>query len=197
MITTTLNRIRPQRPCEEGWEKLLKYLGKTKADDDPLPFSTILESNGLQDALWCCRVEPQYASEWRLFAVWCARQVVYLMPDLRLFEALDVSGRYALGKASLRELQEAREIAWDVVQDLLEGTVQSVSEEADMNAALAVAEAASEHEEWVAASLAAWSASEAMEGASKGEEWYYARAAARVSQRAEFLRIVTETEARV
>ena len=57
MITTTLNRIREHHPCEEGWKKLLRHLGKTSADDEPLPFSIILESNGFDDALWCCRAE--------------------------------------------------------------------------------------------------------------------------------------------
>jgi hypothetical protein len=55
MITTTLNRIKANSPCESGWKKLLKHLGKTKADDAPLSFATILKSNGLDDALWGCR----------------------------------------------------------------------------------------------------------------------------------------------
>jgi hypothetical protein len=46
MITTTLNAIRKHHPCKEGWEKLLKHLGKTKADDEPLAFVAILDSNG-------------------------------------------------------------------------------------------------------------------------------------------------------
>ena len=37
MITTTLNRIREHKPCAEGWQKLLRHLGKTEADDEPLP----------------------------------------------------------------------------------------------------------------------------------------------------------------
>jgi len=109
MITTTLNRIREHNPCKDGWEKLLKYLGKTQAGDEPLPFSVILESNGIDDALWCCRAEPQYAKEWRLYAVWCARQVQHLMADERSTNALDVAGRYALGDATADELSAA----WD------------------------------------------------------------------------------------
>lgn len=67
MITTTLNRIKEHYPCKEGLEKLLKNFGKTKADDEILPYSVIVESNGIEDALWCCRAEPQYAKEWRLY----------------------------------------------------------------------------------------------------------------------------------
>ena len=55
MITTTLRKIRQHDPCKEGWHTLLSYLGKTGADDDPLPLVTILQSNGLDDALWCLR----------------------------------------------------------------------------------------------------------------------------------------------
>jgi len=57
MLTTTLNRIRERNPCGDRWEKLLTHLGKTQPDDEPLTYLTILESNGFDDALWCCRAE--------------------------------------------------------------------------------------------------------------------------------------------
>jgi hypothetical protein len=44
---TTLAAIRAWKPCASGWRKLLATLGKTKADDEPLSFAVILESNGL------------------------------------------------------------------------------------------------------------------------------------------------------
>jgi hypothetical protein len=52
---TTLNKIRQHSPCKDGWGKLLRSLGKTEADDEPLSLITILDSNGLDDALWCLR----------------------------------------------------------------------------------------------------------------------------------------------
>jgi len=110
---TTLNKIRACSPCESGWTKLLKHLGKTSADDEPLPFSVILESNGLDDALWCCRAAPEYDREWRLFAIWCARQVQHLMTDKRSIEALDVAERFANGLATQQELAAAGYAAWD------------------------------------------------------------------------------------
>ena len=112
MITTTLNRIKKHRPCKDGWEKLLKHLGKTKEDDEPLPYSVIVESNGIKDALWCCRAEPQHSKEWQLFAVWCARQMQHLMKDDRSLNALDVAERYANGKATKDALSAARDAAW-------------------------------------------------------------------------------------
>ena len=46
-MKTTLNQIRDESPCAYGWQKLLAYLGKGKADDEALSIITILESNGL------------------------------------------------------------------------------------------------------------------------------------------------------
>lgn len=111
MITTTLNKIRDHSPCQEGWGKLLKHLGKTKADDEPLPFAVIVESNGLDDALWCCRTAPERDREWRLFAVWCARRVQHLMIAPRSVAALDVAERFARGEATVEELVAARDAA--------------------------------------------------------------------------------------
>jgi len=177
MITTTLNRIRAHSPCTEGWTKLLKYLGKTQADDDPLTFATILESNGLDDALWCCRAEPEYAREWRLYAVWCARRVQHLMTDSRSLAALDVAERYANGKATADELAAARAAAWAAVWGAAWAAVWDAAWDAARDAARAAA--------WGAAGVAARDAA-----------WDAARAAARDAQSTEFLRVVAETGAR-
>ena len=82
-MNTTLNAIREHSPCADGWAKLLRHLGKTQADDDPLPILTVIESNGLDDALWALRAVHGREREIRLFAVWCARQVQHLMTDKR------------------------------------------------------------------------------------------------------------------
>ncbi len=201
MITTTLNHIRAHSPCTEGWEKLLKHLGKTKADDDRLPFAVILESNGLDDALWCCQVEPQYARERRLYAVWCARQVQHLMTDQRSLDALDVAERHANGAAIDDELAAARaaagDAAWAAARDAAWAAAWAAARDAAraaagdaawtaardaaLAAALAAARAAAGDAAWAAARAAAWDAA-----------W----AAARAAQAKEFLRLVSETEDR-
>lgn len=112
IMKTTLNAIRDQGPCRTGWEKLLRHLGKTQADDEPLAITTILDSNGLDDALWCLRAVTGHDREIRLYAVWCARQVQHLMTDERSIAALDVAERHADGEATNEELAAARDAAW-------------------------------------------------------------------------------------
>ena len=110
-ITTTLNDIRAHAPCASGWTKLLSALGKTKADDEPIALVTILESNGLDDALWCLRAVKGHEREMRLFAVACARRVQNLMTDPRSLAALDVAERFAHAEATHVELHAARDAA--------------------------------------------------------------------------------------
>lgn len=111
MITTTLNKIRAHKPCENGWKKLLEHLGKTKADDEPLPLLTILESNGLVDTIWCLRTLPEHNSKWRHFALDCAERVKHLMKDPRSLEALRVARLHADGLATDEELFQAYKAA--------------------------------------------------------------------------------------
>ena len=110
-MKTTLNKIRAHSPCTDGWEKLLKNLGKTKADDSPLALTAILESNGIDDALWCLRAVDGHEREMRLFAVDCARSVQQLMTDKLSLDALDVAERFANGLATQTELAAA-DAAW-------------------------------------------------------------------------------------
>jgi len=110
-MKTTLNKIRAHAPYPDGWKKLLKHLGKTEADDEPLNIKTILELNGLDDAIWCLQAVEGKDKEIRLFAVWCARQVQHLMTDQRSLDALDVAEHFANGLASEEELRVARDAA--------------------------------------------------------------------------------------
>ena len=114
---TTLNKIRTHSPCAEGWTQLLKHLGKTKADDEPLALTTILDSNGIDDALWCLRACDGIEKDARLYAVWCARQVQHLMTDQRSLTALDVAERHAKGQATDAELAAAWAAAWAAARD--------------------------------------------------------------------------------
>jgi len=146
MIYTTLNKIRAHGPCANGWAKLLRHLGKTQADDEPLALATILDSNGLDDALWCLRAVNGHEREMRLYAVWCARQVQHLMTDPRSLAALDVAERHANGEATDEELAAAWDAAWGAATD------------EELAAAWAAAWGAATDEELAAAWAAAWTA---------------------------------------
>ena len=166
---TTLNRIRKRGPCADGWAKLMRHLGKTQADDEPLPLVTILDSNGLDDALWCLRACDGIDREARLYAVWCARQVQHLMTDPRSLTVLDVAERHANGEATDKELDAARAAAWDAAWAAAGAAARDAAE----GAARAAAESAARVAAWDAARAAAWDA---------------ARAAAWAAQTAEFRR---------
>ena len=116
-MLTTLNKIRAHSPCLEGWTKLLRYLGKAHADDEPLNIATVLDSNGHDDALWCLRAVEGHDREIRLYAVWCASQVRHLMTDPRSIAALDAAERYVNGAATLAELEAARDAASAAARD--------------------------------------------------------------------------------
>ena len=165
MIYTTLNRIRECSPCAEGWRKLLAHLGKTQADDEPVSFATILESNGLDDALWCCRAEPQHSKVWRLFAVRCARRVQHLMTDTRSIAVLDVAERHAHGRATDDELAAAGAAAWDAARDAAGAAARAAARDAAWDAARDAAGAAARDAAgaaaWAAARDAAWDAARA------------------------------------
>ena len=147
MPTTTLQAIREHGPCADGWKKLLAHLGKTGADDEPLSLLTILDSNGLDDALWCLRAMPEHNKHWRLYAVWCARQVQHLMTDARSVAALDVAERHAHGTASDQELAAARAAAWAAARDAAWAAAGDAARAAARDAARDAARAAA----WAAA----------------------------------------------
>ena len=152
-MKTTLNKIRANSPCTDGWEKLLKNLGKTKADDEPLMLTTILESNGLDDALWCLRaVDGRHEREMRLFAVACARRVQHLITDKRSLDTLDVAERFANGQATQEELTAAWDAAWDAARDAASGAARNAARNAAWDAASGAASGAAWDAAWAAES---------------------------------------------
>ena len=156
MITTTLNRIRIHSPYKEVWTKLLAGLNKTQPDDEPLPYAEIVRINGLSDALWCTRAEPQHAATWRLYAVWCARQVACLLTDPRSLAALDVAERHAHGQATDAELDAASDAAqaaaWAAASDAARAAASAAARAAGRATASAAASAA--ERQWQAEQLA-------------------------------------------
>lgn len=169
-MNTTLNAIRAYGPCGDGWKKLLANLGKTTADSEPLSIVTVLDSNGLDDALWCLRAVSGHDREIRLYAIWCARQVRHLMTDPRSLRALDIADAYANGQATQIQLSAAAADAGDAA---------GAAEEAAAAAAVAGAGEAAGVAARAASRAVAWNAAGAAARAAAGAEaWLSVRAAA-------------------
>ena len=140
MITISLQQIRDASPCTSGWEKVLKSKGGTAADmTAQFPLSDVLDSNDLDDTLWCLRCLPEHDNLWRKYAVWCARQVQHLMTDQRSIDALDVAWRHSDGLATDAELDAAGAAAWAAAGAAVGGAVREAAWVAAWGAAGAAA----------------------------------------------------------
>ena len=180
MITTTLRQIRQHSPCSEGWRTLLSYLGKTGADDDPLPLVTILQSNGLDDALWCLMTITGHDNEIIRFALACAQEVKHLMTDQRSLDALDALERHLEIPLSREELDKVLAAAGAAGAAARTTAARTAAWAAARTAAArtAAARAAAWAAAWAAeAAWAAARAAEAEEAAAAAAAWAAARAA--------------------
>lgn len=174
-ITLTLNAIRAHRPCEDGWKKLLAHLGKTKADDEPFPLLTVLESNGLADAIWCFRaLGPEHRKVLVAFACDCAERALKYASrgDDRPRIAIETMRAWLRGEASLEQVEKAA--AWAAEAAEAVAVAEAAAEEAEAAAAAAwaawAAEAAAGEAAWAKAARtartawAAWAEAEAARG---------------------------------
>ena len=161
--TTTLAAIRAASPCESGWKKLLAALGKTKADSEPLDLLTVLNSNGLDDALWVMSFAMPDARLARHFQAWCAEQV------LHIFEAVRPDDRR--------------------VRDQIEMLRRDDATKAERDAARTSARDAAEASVRASARASAWTSAGASAGASA---WASARASARDAQESRLRQMLNE-----
>lgn len=175
-FTVTLACLRKAGACTSGYNMVVRALqGRALSDDDmeretyirfahkdPISIRAILDSNGIDDALWAlrCIENADKDRDVRLFAVWCARQVEPLMDDQRSRDALDVAERHANGDASDDDLAAA----WDAAR----GAARDAARGAARGAACGAA--------WGAARDAAW-------GAERGAAWAAECGAARDAQK--------------
>lgn len=117
MYYTTLWNVRLKAPCTVGWEKLLDSLGKSKVDYEPLSLATILESNGIKDAIWALRAVKGIEDLRRLFAIRCVRQHCQHMIEYKpCLHALDLAELYTVGEATKEDFDAERYEAQGVVR---------------------------------------------------------------------------------
>ena len=114
-MITTLNKIRENSPCKNGWEKLLNSLDKTHADDDPLSLMHVLESNGIEDAIWClCCFDYR---EYCLFLADVAESVISIYKDKypnddRVEKCIKAIRSYHAGDVDIEFLKAAYDAAY-------------------------------------------------------------------------------------
>ena len=166
---TTLNEIRAHAPCRDGWEELLKHLGKTRADDEPLHLLTILESNGFDDATWCLRAASLDRLS-RHFQAWCADQV------LHRFEAKHPNDARVRDQIAMLRNDDASLEDRAAVRAAARAAVRDAAQAAAWTAEAAAARAAA----WDAVMDAAWAAA-----------WSAAGAAARDAQEQQLLKMIS------
>jgi hypothetical protein len=179
--TTTLARIRAASPCEDGWQKLLKHLGKTKANGEPLDLLTVLDSNGLDDAIWVLSYAMPDDRLARHFQAWCAEQVLHLFEaerpnDTRVREQIAM---LRSDDATLGQLAAARDAARDASR--------AAARAAAWDAAWAAARAAARDSAWAAA----WAAARA---AARDSAWAAAWAASRAAQEKQLRKMLGEDQ---
>jgi hypothetical protein len=117
MLHTTLQLCKEKSACPEGFKNLKKSLGKDHSKTDLIPLTHIIESNGLQDALWALRAtveDSDYLA--REFAIFCARQSLPIYEakhpeDSRVRDCIDASERYNNKEITLEELWVFRKAA--------------------------------------------------------------------------------------
>jgi hypothetical protein len=175
MLNTTFAELKEHGACTKGYKKLAKSLGGIKAygQDTLIPLTKIIESNGLDDALWCLRATVEDSDKLsRLLACDYAEHVLPIYEaknpsDKRPRTAIEVSRRFAVGEATSQELDATWGAAWDAAWAAARAAAWDAAWDAASDAARAAA--------WAAARAAAWAAA----GDAAGDAaWAAARAAA-------------------
>ena len=120
-LHTTLRLLKDCDACVDGYKKLRRYLPIGWKLDTHIPLATILESNGIDDALWALRAvlsdeEIDRDKIARLMAADFAEHVLSIWQkhnpgDDRPAQAIATARRFALGEATKEELAAARDAA--------------------------------------------------------------------------------------
>jgi len=171
MQTITCDAIRKHKPCYDPATKLPEDYSGTVVDflkQEQVP---------AHDRIWVARFFVTDKTN-RLFAVWCARQALALVPnpDPRSTAACDVAERFANGEATKEELDAAAESAWAAAESArVAAKAAAKAARAADTAAWVAAWAAAMRMAGKAADTAAWVARVAAESAADTAAW--ARAA--------------------
>jgi hypothetical protein len=124
-ITTTLRRLHDAGACTERYRVLLAALGTDYPQDQSIDLLTILETNGLDDALWAMRATAENCDKVaRLMAADFAEQVLPIWQkysqEKRPEMAIKAARDFANGNIKRHELAAAGDAAgaaaWNAAQ---------------------------------------------------------------------------------
>ncbi len=104
----TITELEKVGACTRALEKLRPHF----SSDEPIDPARAIELVGFWDVLYACKwLSPEHDMDLRMFACWCARQVLHIADDSRALAAIETSERFARGLASAEELEAARAAA--------------------------------------------------------------------------------------
>jgi len=158
MLHTTFRKAREAGACSSEYNKMARFLGGVDkyGRDTPMPLDKILDVCGLDAALWClrCILEPA-DREIRLLACDFAEHTLLIFEaeypnNKQPRQTIEISRKFAEGKATQRELAAARDAAWAAAWDAGRDAAWDAARDAAWAAAWAAA--------WDAARDAAWDA---------------------------------------
>lgn len=174
-LRTTLRLLRDHGACSARYAHLVTALGTDWTDDAAVPLERILDTNGIDDALWALRATPPEQDAERdrlarLFACDCAESVLPIWlarhpDDDRPAAAIRAAREYARDPSSARAAKRgaASSDAWDAANE--------VKRSAEWSAARAAAWAAA----WSAARAAAMAAMATARTAARAAQSYLLR----------------------
>ena len=126
-LHTTLRLLKDHNACVDGYKKLRRHLPKKWKLDTHISLTTILESNGVDDALWALRaVLPEEETDRdRLARLMAADFAEHVLPiwqkhnpgDDRPAYAIATARRFACEEAAKEELAAARDAACAAARD--------------------------------------------------------------------------------
>lgn len=134
-MKTTLNEIFKHNPCGQWRRLLLKNLGKTSSDDEPLDLMEILESDDIEGAVWSLRCFEY--RDYCLFLADVAESVLYIFEenfqdDDRPRLLIQGIRDYHAGNSTKKELENLR-LAADAVNDTANNAADVYSSDAADN----------------------------------------------------------------
>lgn len=161
-FSVTLAQLREAGACAGGYLKAIRILqarGHAATDlFEPIPLADVARRDWLNDALWALRCVPGCERDARLFAAWCARQLVHR--DDRGIAAIVIAERFTNGAETIEELIKAKEAAWRAVytstHDAVAAAAWAAAWAADQDATRGALRASTWDDAWGVARDDAW-----------------------------------------